>query len=158
MGVLAHDTDFMRAALAEAENAFAKGEVPVGAVLVVDDMIVARAHNERESRLDPTAHAEILVMRDACEKRGSWRLEDATLYVTKEPCVMCAGAMINARLGRLVFGCGDRKGGAVTSLYRLLGDERLNHRVQVCPGILDEESASLLRSFFSGLRDRAAAT
>lgn len=157
MGDLAHDAAFMRAALAEAENAFAKGEVPVGAVLVINGTIVARAHNERESRSDPTAHAEILVMRDACTRRETWRLGDATLYVTKEPCVMCAGAMVNARLGKLVFGCVDRKGGGVTSLYTLLGDTRLNHRVEVSSGILHEECAALLRRFFSVLRGKERA-
>jgi tRNA(adenine34) deaminase len=147
----------MRAALAEAESAFAKGEVPVGAVLVIGDMIVARGHNERESRADPTAHAEILVMRDACAQRETWRLEEATLYVTKEPCVMCAGAMVNARLGRLVFGCVDGKGGAVTSLYSLLGDRRLNHQVEVCSGVFHEECAELLRRFFSARRGKERA-
>ncbi len=144
----------MRVALAEAAAAFAKGEVPVGAILVADGMIVARGHNERESSLDPTAHAEVLVMREACRKRGTWRLTDATLYVTKEPCVMCSGTMVNARLGRLVYGCSDRKGGAVESLYHLLSDERLNHQVIVSGGVLEDECAGFLKDFFSSRRGR----
>ncbi|MGE5239216.1 MAG: tRNA adenosine(34) deaminase TadA [Chloroflexota bacterium] len=151
---MADDAGFMRVALAEAAAAFAKGEVPVGAILVADGMIVARGHNERESSLDPTAHAEVLVMRETCRKRGTWRLTDATLYVTKEPCVMCAGTMVNARLGRLVYGCSDRKGGAVVSLYHLLSDERLNHQVIVSGGLLEDECAALLRDFFSARRSR----
>jgi tRNA(adenine34) deaminase len=148
MDELAQDPDFIRRALAEAEAAFAEGEVPVGAVLVINGEIVSAAHNTRETTLDPTAHAEVLVMREACRKIAGWRLTGATLYVTKEPCLMCAGAMINARLGRLVYGCRDIKGGAVKSLYQTLSDARLNHRVEVVPGVMEEECALLLKRFF----------
>ena len=148
MDRVASDEDFMRAALEEAEEAYKEGEVPVGAVLVVDGEIVASAHNEREALSDPTAHAEVMVMREGARKGKSWRLSGATLYVTKEPCVMCAGTMVNARLGRLVYGCGDIKGGAVDSLYRLLSDERLNHQVEITSGVLEKECAALLKRFF----------
>ena len=148
MDRVASDEDFMRAALEEAEEAYKEGEVPVGSVLVVDGEIVASAHNEREALSDPTAHAEVMVMREGARKGKSWRLSGATLYVTKEPCVMCAGTMVNARLGRLVYGCGDIKGGAVDSLYRLLSDERLNHQVEITSGVLEKECAALLKRFF----------
>lgn len=146
------DSDFMRLALKEAERAFEKGEVPVGAVVVIEGAVIASAHNLRETTFDPTAHAETLALRAAALALGKWRLSDAVLYVTKEPCIMCAGVMINARLGTLVYGCGDPKGGAVASLYRLLSDPRLNHRVEVVRGVLEEESALLLRRFFQRLR------
>jgi tRNA(adenine34) deaminase len=146
------DIYFMRMALEEAGLAFGGSEVPVGAVLVKEGAVVAKAHNCRESSNDPTGHAEILALRSgACEK-GSWRLTDATLYVTKEPCVMCAGAMLNGRLGRLVYGCKDEKGGAVDSLYNLLSDKRLNHQVEVISGILEEECAEILQNFFKSRR------
>ncbi|MFO0752261.1 MAG: tRNA adenosine(34) deaminase TadA [Thermodesulfovibrionales bacterium] len=148
------DSDFMRRALGEAQHAFDGGEVPVGAVLVVGGEVVASAHNARESTFDPTAHAEVLALRKAAQTLGTWRLNNAVLYVTKEPCPMCAGAMVNARLGRLVYGCGDRKGGAVESLYRLLSDPRLNHQVEVVSGVLGEESAALLQRFFRERRGR----
>ncbi len=141
----------MGLALDEAALAFDEGEVPVGAVLVLGDRIIARARNARESTGDPTAHAEVLVMRAAAaggEAGDGWRLEKTTLYVTKEPCVMCSGTMINARLGRLVFGCWDTKRGAVESLYQLLGDPRQNHRVDVTSGVREEECAALLKRFF----------
>jgi tRNA(adenine34) deaminase len=142
----------MRLALEAAERAALAGEVPVGAVIVVRNEIVATAHNERETRFDPTAHAEIVALRRAAAALGSWRLTDAELYVTMEPCPMCAGALVNARLRRVVYGCDDPKAGAVRTLYRLLDDPRLNHRVEVVPGVLATESAALLRSFFSRLR------
>lgn len=142
----------MRLALEEAEVAFTKGEVPVGAVLVKDGEVIARAHNQRESSNDLTGHAEILAMRIGIDKNNNWRLTDVTLYVTKEPCIMCAGAMLNARLGRLVYGCKDEKGGAVDSLYRLLSDKRLNHQVEVVGGVLEDECAEILRRFFRALR------
>jgi len=138
----------MKLALREAERAFMKGDVPVGAVLVKDNKVIARKCNSRESSNDPTGHAEILVLRSGARKSGGWRLTDATLYVTKEPCVMCAGAMLNARLGRLVYGCRDEKGGAVDSLYTLLSDKRLNHQVDVVSGVLEEECAEILTRFF----------
>ncbi|HXX56946.1 MAG TPA: tRNA adenosine(34) deaminase TadA [Thermodesulfovibrionales bacterium] len=147
------DIDFMRLALKEAGLAFSDGEVPVGAVLVGKDCgIITVAHNRRESLLDPTAHAEVIALREGAKIVQNWRLSGAVLYVTKEPCVMCAGAMINARLGKLVYGCRDSKGGAVESLYTLLDDKRLNHRVDVVSGILEEECASLLKSFFQERR------
>ena len=143
---------FMRRALAAAEAAAGRGEVPVGAVVVVGGEVVAEAHNERETGNDPTAHAEILALRRAAAALGSWRLTGAELFVTMEPCPMCAGAAVNARLRRLYFGCDDPKAGAVRTLYTLVDDPRLNHRVEVVPGVLAAEGAALLRSFFSRLR------
>lgn len=152
MDKMASDIDFMSLAIKEAETAFKKGEVPVGAVLVIDDRVIAVAHNMRESALDPTAHAEIIALRNAAKRTGNWRLNGATLYVTKEPCVMCAGAMVNARLRRLVYGCGDIKGGAVHSLYQILSDSRLNHQVDVVSGVMENECAELLKRFFQERR------
>jgi tRNA(adenine34) deaminase len=145
----------MRLALREAQAAFSEGEVPVGAVLVVDAQVIASTHNNRETSFDPTGHAEIMAIREGAQKLGKWRLSDATLYVTKEPCPMCAGAMVNARLGRLVYGCGDVKGGAVANLYHLLSDNRLNHQVEVVSGVLEDECAQLLKSFFTERRSGA---
>jgi tRNA(adenine34) deaminase len=146
------DIYFMKLALYEASLAFNEGEVPVGAVLVNDGNVIAKAHNCREASNDPTGHAEILVLRSGTNENSSWRLTDATLYVTKEPCIMCAGAMVNARLGRLVYGCRDEKGGAVDSLYNLLSDKRLNHQVEVLSGILEDECAEILKRFFKECR------
>jgi tRNA(adenine34) deaminase len=146
------ETAFMRRALAAAEQAAGRGEVPVGAVVVLGDEVIAIAHNERETGSDPTAHAEIVALRRAASKLGSWRLTDADLYVTMEPCPMCAGALVNARIRRLYFGCDDPKAGAVRTLYTLLDDKRLNHRVEVVPGLLAAEGSALLRGFFSRLR------
>jgi tRNA(adenine34) deaminase len=143
---------YMRQALAAAERAAACGEVPVGAIVVVQDQVVAVAHNERETLNDPTAHAEIVALRRASAALGGWRLTGAELYVTMEPCPMCAGAMVNARVRRLVYGCDDPKAGAVKTLYKLLDDVRLNHRVEVVPNVLAPESAALLKAFFSRLR------
>jgi len=142
----------MRRALAAAEEGARKGEVPVGAVVVVGGEMVAVAHNERETAGDPTAHAEVVALRRAAAALGGWRLSEADLFVTMEPCPMCAGAMVNARLARLVYGCDDPKAGAVRTLYTLLGDSRLNHRVEVVAGVLADESAAALRAFFSRLR------
>ena len=144
----------MRAALAAAEMAAKSGEVPVGAVVVVRGEVVAVAHNQRETKNDPTAHAEIVALRAAAATLGGWRLVDADLYVTMEPCPMCAGAIVNARVRRLIYGCDDPKAGAVRTLFQLLDDQRLNHRVEVVPGVLGVESAALLKSFFSRLRLR----
>ncbi len=144
----------MTLALREAEEALRNGDVPVGAVLVMNGVVVASSHNQREKTSDPTAHAEVLVMRSAALSLGTWRLTGATVYVTKEPCVMCAGTMVNARLGRLVYGCDDPKGGAVVSLYRILSDPRLNHQVAVERGVLGEECASLLTRFFRERRGK----
>jgi tRNA(adenine34) deaminase len=148
------DDVYMRAALVAAEQAADSGEVPVGAVVVVGGEIVAVAHNQRENNNDPTAHAEIVALRTAAAHLASWRLVDADLYVTMEPCPMCAGAIVNARVRRLVYGCDDPKAGAVRTLFQLLDDPRLNHRVEVVPGVLGAESAALLKSFFSRLRLR----
>ena len=142
------DIRFMRRALEEAVRAGRAGEVPVGALLVKDGEVVSSAYNLREILKDPTAHAEILALRVGAEKSDSWRLTGATLYVTKEPCVMCAGAMVNARVSRLVYGCSDAKAGGVDSLYNILNDKRLNHQVEVVSGVLGDECAALLRDFF----------
>jgi tRNA(adenine34) deaminase len=144
--------EFMRQALVAAEAATGRGEVPVGAVVVVGGRVIAVAHNERETGNDPTAHAEVLALRRAAAALASWRLTDADLYVTMEPCPMCAGAIVNARVRRLYYGCHDPKAGAVRSLYQLLDDRRLNHRVDVVPGVLASEAAGLLRGFFERLR------
>jgi tRNA(adenine34) deaminase len=144
----------MRTALAAAEQAAQIGEVPVGAVVVVKGEVLAVAHNQRETKNDPTAHAEIVALRAAAAALDSWRLVDAELYVTMEPCPMCAGAIVNSRVRRLIYGCDDPKAGAVRTLYQLLDDQRLNHRVEVVPGVLGLESAALLKSFFSRLRLR----
>jgi tRNA(adenine34) deaminase len=145
----------MRAALAEAELAHASGDVPVGAVLLdADGSVLALARNEREKLHDPTAHAEVLAIRRGAEVRGDWRLTDTTLVVTLEPCVLCAGAILSARIPRLVFGAWDEKAGAAGSVHELLRDRRLNHRVEVLGGVLETESAALLTGFFRG----AAAT
>ncbi len=148
--MLANEDDiyFMKFAIEEANLAFDVGEVPVGAVLVIGSNVIAKRHNLRETLKDPIGHAEILVLSSGAKKNSSWRLTDATLYVTKEPCIMCAGAMINARLGRLVYGCKDEKGGAVDSLYNLLSDKRLNHQVEVISGVLEDECARILQLFF----------
>jgi len=142
------DIRFMKLALEEATFAFAEGEVPVGSVLVIGDTVITKAHNNREYSNDPIGHAELLALKSGARETGNWRLSDATLYVTKEPCIMCAGAMVNARLGRLVYGCRDKKGGAVDSLYTLLTDQRLNHQVEVLSGVLEEECAGILKRFF----------
>jgi tRNA(adenine34) deaminase len=146
------DISYMKLALEEAEVAFKEGEVPVGAVLVKDGKVIATARNRRETSNDPTGHAETIVLKTGAGELAKWRLTDTTLYVTKEPCVMCAGAMVNARLGRLVYGCRDEKGGAVDSLYNLLSDKRLNHQVEVVSGILAKECADILKKFFQERR------
>ena len=144
--------DAMRAALEEARAAAAHGDVPVGAVVVREGRIIARRHNERELSNDPTAHAEVLALRDAAAAVGSWRLDDCTLVVTLEPCVMCAGAALSARIGTLVFGAADPKGGATGSLYSVVSDPRLNHNPPTVHGVLAEECADLLTDFFAGKR------
>lgn len=141
----------MRAALAEAELAVRTGDVPVGAVLLdADGSVLAMARNEREKLHDPTAHAEVLAIRRGAAARGDWRLTDTTLVVTLEPCVLCAGAILSARIPRLVFGAWDEKAGAAGSVHDLLRDRRLNHRVEVLGGVLEEESGALLTGFFRG--------
>ena len=142
------DEEFMRAALVEAEKALALGEVPVGAVLVAGGEIIGRGHNRREADADPTSHAEVLALREGARRRRHWRLHGATLYVTLEPCPMCAGALVNARVDRLVFGAADPKAGAAGTLFNLVCDARLNHRLEVTGGVLAGEAAELLRNFF----------
>jgi tRNA(adenine34) deaminase len=143
----------MRSALAEAELAPVSGDVPVGAVLLAaDGSVLARAHNEREASGDPTAHAEVLAIRRAAELRGDWHLEDTTLVITLEPCAMCAGAILQARIPRVVFGAWDEKAGAAGSVHDLLRDRRLPHRVEVTAGVLAEQSAELLGRFFAERR------
>jgi tRNA(adenine34) deaminase len=139
-------------ALDEARVAVAMGEVPVGAVLVVEGEAIAKAHNLKETVNDPTAHAEVLALREGARKLKRWRLTDCALYVTKEPCIMCSGAMVNARLGKLVYACRDPKGGAAESLYNIPTDPRLNHRVEVVSGVLEEECRELLKGFFEEKR------
>ena len=149
-----NDVEYMRQAIVDAQAAGALGEVPVGAVVVVDGKIVGRGGNRRESAKDPTAHAEMIAIREAALAVGGWRLVGATLYVTQEPCPMCAGAIVNARVERVVFGCDNPKAGAVKTLYRMLEDERLNHRVaveQAAPEVA-AECGALLTSFFEELR------
>lgn len=146
------DEQFMEEALAEARHAFEAGEVPVGAVVVVGGMIIGRAHNAPITLRDPTAHAEIVALREAARKARNYRLTGATLYATVEPCAMCAGGALHARVARLVYGAPDPKAGAVESLHRLLDDVRLNHRIEVVGGVLAEESAALLRAFFEARR------
>jgi tRNA(adenine34) deaminase len=146
-----NDEHWMSVALEEARAAAAAGDVPVGAVVVIDDRIVGRGHNRREVDRDPTAHAEIVALRDAARELGQWRVEGA-LFVTQEPCPMCAGALVNARVARLVFGCTNPKAGAVTTLYQLVSDPRLNHRIDVKAGIRAEECTAVLQQFFAELR------
>lgn len=146
------DEVLMRQALAEAELALEHDDVPVGALVVVDGAVVAARHNERERTGDPTAHAEILALRDASAALGQWRLERATLVVTLEPCPMCAGAAVAARIGRLVFGATDPKAGACGSLYNLCADPRLNHELEVTAGVLAGDAADLLVAFFAARR------
>jgi len=149
---MSNDIEFMRHALEEARAAAAAGEVPVGAVLVHDGTIVARSGNRTIRDCDPTAHAEIIVMREAARALGNYRLADTTLYVTIEPCSMCAGAMIQARIPRLVYGTDDPKGGAVRTCFHILFDERLNHRVEVTSGVLAEDCSAVIQSFFADRR------
>ena len=139
----------MREALEQARAAAIHGDVPVGAVVVREGRVIARAHNERELRGDPTAHAEVLALRAAADVVGGWRLDGCTLYVTLEPCVMCAGAMQQSRIDRVVFGAPDPKGGATGTLYNVAADPRLNHEVDVTHGVLAEESSRLLSEFFA---------
>jgi tRNA(adenine34) deaminase len=146
------DEQAMRQALAEAQRALLHDDVPVGAVVVRDGQVIASRHNERELSGDPTAHAEVLAVRDAAAVVGNWRLDECTLYVTLEPCPMCAGALVNARLGRLVYAATDPKAGSVATLYELCTDPRLNHRIQVRGELLADESAAMLKSFFAARR------
>ena len=146
------DEMFMRRALLEAKKAYLKGEVPVGAIIVADGQVVARAHNRKEELQDPTAHAEMLAIREAASRLGSWRLLGTTMYVTLEPCAMCAGALVLARVERLVYGTPDPKAGAAGSVTNLVQHDTLNHRLEVTSGVLQEECAALLQQFFADLR------
>lgn len=148
------DVEFMRAALEEAQQAFSLGEVPVGAIVVHENTIIARGHNQREWQKDPTAHAELLVIQQAAEQLQSWRLLDTTLYVTLEPCLMCAGAMLLARIPRLVFGTLDPKAGACSSLFAVHQDSRLNHQIDITEGIEEESCKRILQKFFHELRQK----
>jgi tRNA(adenine34) deaminase len=146
------DIKYMQMALAEARKAYQRAEVPIGAVVVCNDQVVGRGFNLREQTQDPTSHAEMIALREAAANEDSWRLEDCQLYVTLEPCPMCAGAILQSRIKRLVYGASDPKAGAVRSLYQLLDDNRFNHQVEVEAGVLQKESAQLLKDFFRELR------
>jgi len=143
----------MRKALALAAIAQERGDVPVGAVLVVDGAVAAVGFNQKEANHDPTAHAEIVALRQAAARRGGWRLAGATLYVTKEPCVMCAAACVAARIDRIVYACADPKGGGAGSVYNVADDPRLNHQVEIVRGVREEEAAQMLRTFFHDKRN-----
>ncbi|MBI5048897.1 MAG: tRNA adenosine(34) deaminase TadA [Deltaproteobacteria bacterium] len=146
------DTYFMSEALKEAKKAVKKGEVPIGAVIVSDNNIIARGYNLKESAADPTSHAEIIAIKKASKKLGEWRLLNSTIYVTLEPCLMCMGALIQARISRLVFGCYDSKAGAAGSLYDVSNDKRLNHRIKLTTGVMTAECEKILKDFFRDLR------
>ncbi|MDR7240778.1 tRNA adenosine(34) deaminase TadA [Neobacillus drentensis] len=148
------DEDFMREAIKEAKKAEERNEVPIGAVIVMEGKIVARAYNLRENEQNAIAHAELLAIDRACKDLGSWRLEESTLYVTLEPCPMCAGAIILARVKRVVYGASDPKGGCCGTLMNLLGDERFNHQSEVTSGVLEKECGQMLSDFFRKIRDR----
>ncbi|MDH4099631.1 MAG: tRNA adenosine(34) deaminase TadA [Nitrospirota bacterium] len=147
-----HET-FMRLALEEAQRAADLDEVPIGAVAVLDGEVIAADHNRRETDQDPTGHAELLVIRKAAQRLGRWRLSGVTLYVTIEPCLMCAGALVLARVDRVVFGASDPKAGALVSLYDIQNDVRLNHRFEVLSGILEPECRSVIQGYFRKKRD-----
>ncbi|MEK5183471.1 tRNA adenosine(34) deaminase TadA [Solibacillus sp. FSL W7-1324] len=151
------DHHYMQEALEEAKKAAALGEVPIGAVIVYKDEIIARAHNLRETTQNALTHAESMAIEEACSKIGSWRLEETTLYVTLEPCPMCAGAILQSRVPRVVYGARDVKAGCVDSLYRLLNDPRFNHECTVTEGVMAEECGQILTDFFKALRDRKKA-
>jgi tRNA(adenine34) deaminase len=146
------DERFMQLALNEAEKAAEEGETPIGAVAVLNRKIIAKARNKREIWNDPTAHAEIIALKKSAKKLNRWRLTGLTLYVTLEPCAMCAGAMVLARIDRLVFGCTDPKAGACGTLYNILQDKRLNHQVEITTGVMEKECSALLKKFFKQLR------
>ncbi|MBZ0273573.1 tRNA adenosine(34) deaminase TadA [bacterium] len=152
----ARDTRMMRAAIEAAKASLALDEVPIGCVIAAGDEVIATAHNRRETDRDPLAHAELLAIREAARATGAWRLSGLTLYVTLEPCVMCAGAIVLSRIDRVVYGATDAKAGAVTSLYDILADPRLNHRPEVTGGVLAEECGELLTEFFRAKRDRTS--
>jgi len=146
------DQQYMQIAIEQARIAEENGDVPIGAVIVFQNQIIGKAYNQREQLQDPTAHAEIIALTQAAAFLESWRLIDCTIYVTLEPCCMCAGALVLARIKRLVYGCDDPKTGAVKSLYNIVQDERLNHKVEVTPGVLTEKCSKLLQNFFKRRR------
>jgi len=148
------DQYFMELALAEAERAAVEGEVPIGCVIVHEGMVIGKGHNRTEALCDPTAHAEILAITAAANHQETWRLEDCTCYSTIEPCAMCAGALVLARVDRLVFGAKDPKFGACMSLYNIVQDIRLNHQLEVVPGILEDRAADLMKTFFQTIRTK----
>ena len=148
------DISFMLQALEQAKEAAREDEIPVGAVIVRNDIVIAKGRNQRETLQDPTAHAEMFALKEAARALASWRLNDCILYVTLEPCIMCVGAILQARIRRLVFGCLDPKAGAAASLYQACNDSRLNHQVVVTGGVLKEDCSRILGSFFADLRAR----
>lgn len=147
------DEEYMREAFKEAEIALQEGEVPIGAVIVHDGKIIARAHNLKETIKDPTAHAEVLAIREATQKLKKWRLSDCTLYVTLEPCAMCAGALVGSRIKRVVYGTHDLKAGGAGSIFNILDEPRLNHQVLITSGVLQEECQEIMQRFFRQLRN-----
>ena len=157
MDVFEQDRQFMQLALKEAEKAGALGEVPIGAIIVYRGEVIASASNLRETTQNAVTHAELMAIQQACKKIGSWRLEETTLYVTLEPCQMCAGAILQSRIPRVVYGARDVKAGCVDSLYRLLNDPRFNHECEVTEGVLAEQCGQLLSNFFRTLRERKKA-
>ncbi|WP_289001512.1 tRNA adenosine(34) deaminase TadA [uncultured Megasphaera sp.] len=152
------DEFYMGKALEEARTAYAVGEIPIGAVIIYEKKAIARAYNLRESLPCATAHAELLAIEKACRALGRWRLTGCTLYVTVEPCPMCAGAIINSRLGRVVYGCDDPKAGAARSLFHLLDNPALNHQVEITAGVREDECAQLMKDFFRARRQKAKET
>ncbi|MDN4495422.1 tRNA adenosine(34) deaminase TadA [Ureibacillus aquaedulcis] len=157
MELFERDRKYMLEAVEEAKKAQALGEVPIGAVIVYKDEIIGRAHNLRETSQNAVTHAELMAIQQACEVIGSWRLEETTLYVTLEPCPMCAGAILQSRVPRVVYGARDLKAGCVDSLYRLLNDSRFNHECEVTEGVLADECGEMLTSFFRAIRKRKKA-
>ena len=149
------DLRFMKMAVEAAKIAEENGDVPIGAVIVHQNKIIAKAYNQKEQLQDPTAHAEIIALTQAAASVGSWRLDGCTMYVTLEPCPMCAGALVLSRMDRLVYGCDDPKAGAVKSLYNIVTDERLNHQLEVTSGVLEKECAAILTDFFRRKRNSA---
>ncbi|MGD6858247.1 tRNA adenosine(34) deaminase TadA [Bacillus infantis] len=154
MNITYNDDYYMKEAIEEAKKAGELGEVPIGAVVVLGGKIISRAHNLRESNQNAVAHAELLAIEEACGSLGTWRLEDAVLYVTLEPCAMCSGAIILSRIKRVVYGAADPKGGCAGTFMNLLQDERFNHQSELSAGVLEEECSSLLTDFFRALRER----
>lgn len=154
MDGMEQDRLYMQLAIEEAEKAGAKGEVPIGAVIVHEGEVIARAHNLRETTQNAVTHAELLAIQEACQKMGSWRLENTKLYVTLEPCPMCAGAILQSRIPRVIYGARDAKAGSVDSLYRLLNDPRFNHQCEVKENVLADECGGLLTDFFRAIREK----